>query len=193
MKIQNVLDILQVATRLKETGRHCWVNENRQESVAEHSWRLCLFALLVEDEFENVDMNKVIRMCILHDLGEAFTGDIPAFEKNEQDSKKEYQLFRNWLESLPSPQKEQFIALHEEMESLETLEAKLYKALDKLEAVIAHNESDISTWLPVEYELQLEYGKENVQFSEYLIQLKALVDSWTKEKIKTEGKMNHAD
>ena len=71
------------------------------------------------------------------------------------------------------------------MESLATLEAKTYKALDKLEAVISHNESDLSTWLPLEYDLQLTYGKENVEFSEYLKALSNCIDQWTKRKIET--------
>ena len=62
---------------------------------------------------------------------------------------------------------------------VDTLEA----ALDKLEAVIQHDESDISTWLPLEYDLQLEYGRENVQFSPYLQQLKMEIDDVTRKKI----------
>lgn len=70
------------------------------------------------------------------------------------------------------------------MKELQTKEAKTYKALDKLEAVISHNESDLSTWLPLEYDLQLTYGKENIQFSEYLKALSERIDEWTKNKIK---------
>ena len=73
-----------------------------------------------------------------------------------------------------------------EMNAMETQEAKIYKALDKMEAVIQHNESDISTWLPLEYDLQLTYGEENVQFSPYMQQLKAEVNDWTREKIARE-------
>lgn len=193
MNAQKVLELLQVAGRLKETLRHCMTNETRRESVAEHSWRLCFFALLVEDEFPALDMNKVLRMCILHDLGEAFTGDIPAFEKTPADREKEHALFKEWVRTIPDPQGSQFLALVEEMEKLESPEAKLYKALDKLEAVIAHNESDIRTWLPLEYDLQLSYGKEDVQFSSYLKTLKSSVDAWTREKIEKEGKKSHAD
>ena len=69
------------------------------------------------------------------------------------------------------------------MNALETWEAKIYKALDKLEAVIQHNESDISTWIPLEYDLQLTYGEENVEFSPYLRSLKQAVNDWTKRKI----------
>lgn len=188
MEPKQLLDILQVAIKLKEIERHCDTNASRKESVAEHSWRLCLFAMLVQDEFLNLDMNKVLRMCVIHDLGEAFTGDIPAFEKTEEDRREEHARFREWVKQFPDPQKEEFLSLYNEMELLESPEAKLYKALDKLEAVIAHNETDLSTWLPLEYDLQLSYGKENVRFSSYLQELKEEVDAWTKEKIETEGK-----
>ena len=69
------------------------------------------------------------------------------------------------------------------MKEKQTLEAKIYKALDNLEAVIQHNESDIATWLPLEYDLQLTYGTENVAFSPYLRALKAEVNAQTRQKI----------
>ena len=69
------------------------------------------------------------------------------------------------------------------MDELVTVEAKLYKALDKLEAVIQHNESDIKTWLPLEYDLQLEYGWENVEFSEYMTELRKIIAEDTRKKI----------
>ena len=73
------------------------------------------------------------------------------------------------------------------MNTLQTAEAKIYKALDRIEAIISHNESDISTWLPLEYDLQYTYGKENVKFSKYLTELRRAVDRQTDKKIK-EGK-----
>ena len=58
--------------------------------------------------------------------------------------------------------------LYDEMERRETLEAKIYKAIDGLEAVIQHNRSDLSTWIPREYELNKTYADDKVAFSEYL-------------------------
>ena len=72
------------------------------------------------------------------------------------------------------------------MEERETLEAKIYKALDNLETVIQHNESYIQTWIPLEYELQLTYGNDKVAFSEYLTELRALVRENSIEKINRE-------
>ncbi|MBQ8987108.1 MAG: HD domain-containing protein [Lachnospiraceae bacterium] len=188
MKPEELLRILSQAARLKTTMRHCYTEEGRRESVADHSWRIALIAMLMTgiEEYQDFDMNKVIRMCLIHDLGESFTGDIPTFEKDSADKKVEDDLFERWVDAFPEPQRAEWIGLIAEMKALETKEAKLYKALDKIEAIISHNESDISTWLPLEYDLQLTYGKENMQFSKYMTELRAEVDAWTIEKIETE-------
>lgn len=180
------LNILSRAALLKTTLRHCFTKGSRRESVADHSWRIALMAMLLsgEPEFQHMDMNKVIRMCLIHDLGETFTGDVPAFEKTSEDARQEDELFFHWVQSFPDAQQNEWLELLNEMEKLETREAKTYKALDKLEALISHNESELSTWLPLEYDLQLTYGRENVQFSDYLKELRACIDDWTREKIK---------
>ena len=188
MKPKELLEILSVAEKLKCNTRHCYTSSGRHESVAEHSWRISLMAMLLTSEFPDADMDKVIRMCLIHDLGEAFTGDIPTFDKTSADTEKEDALFDAWVQTLPDGVREEFSALLAEMNAMETQEAKIYKALDKMEAVIQHNESDISTWLPLEYELQLTYGAENVKFSTYFQALKAEVDGWTRRKIEESGR-----
>ena len=193
MKQSELLKILEVAGRLKRTTRHCWTELDRKESVADHSWRIALMAMLLTPEFPDTDMDKVIRMCLIHDLGEAFTGDIPTFWKTEADEQKEEGLFDSWVATLPEDTRAEWTALLAEMEALQTPEAKLYKALDKMEAVICHNESDISTWLPLEYALQLTYGVENVKFSPYMTELKAQIDAWTREKIQKEAPQTGKD
>lgn len=189
MQPEKLLEIMGQAGRLKTTMRHCYTMEGRKESVADHSWRIALTAMLMTgiDEFRDLDMDRVIRMCLIHDLGESFTGDIPAFWKTDSDTGEEADLFRRWVDSFPEPQRQEWTGLLSEMEALETREARLYKALDKIEAVISHNESDIGTWLPLEYDLQLTYGQENMAFSEYMTSLRALVDEWTREKTEKEA------
>lgn len=145
MQPSELLRIMSVAEKLKCNTRHCYTSSGRHESVAEHSWRLGLFAMLVANEFPEADMDKVIRMCLIHDLGEAFTGDIPSFEKTQSDEAKEENVLDEWVASFPEPDRSQWQALYEEMNALETTEAKIYKALDKMEALIQHDESDIST------------------------------------------------
>ena len=187
MKPQQLLSILHTARNLKDTTRHCYTRAGRRESVAEHSWMMALMAYLLQDEFPGADMNKVIAMCLIHDLGEAFTGDIPTFLKTDEDAEKEDNVLLRWVETLPEFQRAQFKELLTEMLALKTPEAKLYKSLDKMEAVIQHNEADISSWLPLEYDLQLTYGAEEVKCAPYMTELKAQIDEWTKEKIEAAG------
>ena len=187
MEARKLLDALRVAERLKDATRHCYTSGGRRESVAEHSWRLALLAYWVSDEFPELDMDRVIKMCLIHDLGEAFTGDIPTFEKSGADEKREEALLTQWTASLPEPFCAQMAALYAEMAALTTPEAKLYKALDKLEAVIQHNESDLSTWIPLEYTLNLTYGEDKAAFSEYLKALRAVVRADSEEKLCAAG------
>lgn len=174
-----------MAAGLKKAVRHCWIEGERRESVADHCWRMTLMVMMIEHEpeFADIDMAKVLRMCLIHDLGEAFTGDIPAFDKTEADTAVEDTAFLAWIESFPQRDRLAWQALLQEMDELASKEAQVYKALDKLEAVISHNESDITTWLELEYELQQSYGQEYMSFSPYFVKLRALVDQWTRNKI----------
>ena len=187
MEPRILLDILKTAERLKDTTRHCYTSGGRHESVGEHCWMAALMAFFLRDEFPDADMDKVIRMCLIHDLGEAFTGDIPCFDKNPDHEETEANLLEQWVASLPQPYANEMQALYAEMAALETQEARIYKAIDNLEAVIQHNLSDISTWIPLEYELNQTYGTDKVAFSAYLRKLRQLAKEDTVEKIQSEG------
>ena len=186
MQARKLLEALTVAERLKDTTRHCYTSNGRRESVAEHSWMMTLMAFFMRDEFPEADMDKVIRMCIIHDLGEAFTGDIPTFDKTEEDEKKEEELLNQWVKGLPDFYSKEMQSLYQEMEERTILEAKIYKAIDGLEAVIQHNFSDLSTWIPREYEMNRTYADDKVAFSEYLKQLREEIRKDTIEKIEGE-------
>ena len=64
MEAKELLEVLEVASRLKKNVRHCWIEEDRRESVADHSWRIALLAMLLskEEDFKDIDMDRVIRM-----------------------------------------------------------------------------------------------------------------------------------
>ena len=123
MNPKELLEILSVAEKLKCNTRHCDTSSGRRESVAEHSWRTALMAMLLTEEFPEADMDKVIRMCLIHDMGEAFTGDIPTFEKTGTDTRKEDDILLNWVSTLPEDAREEWTALLTEMNAMEVLEA----------------------------------------------------------------------
>lgn len=187
MDSRKFIELMHLAERLKDTPRHSWTSQGRRESVAEHSWRLALMAVFLKDDFPEADWEKVLTMAVLHDMGECFTGDIPAFEKTDEDRRTEYERLRAWCASLPQPYDAQTASLFQEMEELKTLESRIVKALDKMEAMIQHNEADISTWLPLEYDLNLTYGEAQAAFSDKMKQLRREIKLETIEKMRAEG------
>lgn len=182
------IDFLHLAGRLKDNIRHCCTEQGRPESVAEHSWRTSLMAMmLLGNTPQTLDLHKVIQMCILHDLGEALTGDIPSFWKTAQDIEKEDNALFQLLDTLPEPLLSNWKALFTEMLALQTEEAKLYHALDQLESVLQHNESPLSTWLDLERTLNQTYGMEAAMQTIPLIQqVRALAAEDTRAKLKAE-------
>ena len=185
MNAREYLEILHVAEKLKDTPRHCTTTQGRTESVAEHSWRVSLMAFLLRREFPDVDMDRVVDMCLIHDLGECFTGDIPTFVKTDSDRSAEDNLLDQWVSSLPEEVASDLKSLYAEMDAQETKEAKIYKAMDKLEALIQHNESPLSTWSENEYELNKTYAFNTVAFSEWLTELRQEILQDTLDKIES--------
>lgn len=184
MDQRQYIDFLNLIEKLKCNTRHSYTSSGRHESVAEHSWRLAVMALLCADEYPEIDINKVIKMCLIHDFGEALTGDIPSFYKTEAHEAVEEKALDTIMNKLPEPYRTDFAALFDEMESMSTPEAKLYKSLDNAEAVISHNEAPISTWIPLEFEENLIYGEHNCEWSEWTRGLRSIIKQDTLKKIK---------
>ena len=126
-------------------------------------------ALLCSDEFP-LDTNKVVKMCLIHDFGEAVTGDIPAFLKTDEHERTEEEAINSLCKFVPEAN---LTPLFEEMREMKTPEARLCKAIDNIEAVISHNEADLSTWTELEYDLNLTYGEKNCEFSQWTKALRA--------------------
>ena len=187
MEARKYIEFLNKIEKLKCNTRHSWTSSGRRESVAEHSFRCAVMALLCADEYPGLNIERVIKMCIVHDFGEAVTGDIPSFLKNEEHEVEEEKAVNALILSIPCPELTELFA---EISEMKTPEAKLFKALDNLEAVISHNEADISTWNDLEYELNLVYGEENCAFSEWTKTLRKELKKDSLEKIKKSKKEN---
>jgi putative hydrolases of HD superfamily len=159
--LNSILDFIRRAERLKNTLRSGYTSTGRNESVAEHTWRLCLMAMVLETYFPEADMARVLKICIVHDLGEALNGDIPAPLQSEELSKaaNERNDFLKLMEDLPAEIKKELIGLWDEYEHASSPEAKAAKALDKLETIIQHNQGKNPD--DFDYSFNLDYG-ENV-------------------------------
>ena len=158
-ELAGLLDFLRRAERLKDTVRSGYTSEGRQESVADHTWRLCLMALLLHDRFPDVDFARLVKICLVHDLGEAVGGDIPAPVQSDVEGKAEGERrdLLDLIEPLPAHQREEIAALWDEYEAAATPEARLAKALDKLETLLQHTQGANPPGF--DYRFNLGYGR----------------------------------
>jgi putative hydrolase of HD superfamily len=135
------LAFLKAAAALKDTPRCSWTAAGRRESAAEHSWRLALAALALEPRFPGLDIGRVVGLCLVHDLGEAISGDTPAPLQAPDDGRiaRERADFAAVIAPLDAETRARLSALWEEYAAGLTPEASLAKALDKIETVDQHN------------------------------------------------------
>lgn len=120
-------------------------------------------------------------------IWEALTGDIPAFVKTDDDRETEGDALTLLTAMLPGKERQELDELFGELEREETMEAKIVHALDKMETLIQHNEADIATWLPLEYDLQMTYGEKECMADPYLTKLREVIRQISEDKITAEG------
>lgn len=185
VKIHNFLHEIETLKRLL---RHSWLSDDRQESVAEHTWRMAVMALVLYREVdEKIDIAKVLKMILIHDLGEVYAGDYVVFKEvpaNKHELEKT--ALEKLLLDLPEATREELMSLWLEFEERQTAEAKFAVALDKLEVLIQHNEACISTWEEKEYELNYEYAYDKITHDSTLKVLRDLILEETIEKIEAD-------
>ncbi len=178
-ELEGLLAFLRRAERLKDTVRSGYTSEGRQESVADHTWRLCLMALLLHDRFDGVDFARLIKICIVHDLGEAIGGDIPAPDQDTDQGKadRERSDLLDLLTPLAPPQRDEITRLWDEYEEAVTPEARLAKALDKLETLLQHTQG--ANPPDFDYRFNLEYGKQYTSGDPVLEAIRQILDGDT--------------
>ena len=186
--IKNLIDFYKKAEKLKTTTRHSWTsNPSRQESVAEHSWMLCLLAILLFDKLDGkVNLFKVLKMLIIHDLAEAVNGDIPAFEVSARQKLKhenEKKALKKLVRKLPKQRAGEIVSLLKEFDDNKTPEAQFSNSLDKIEVLMQHNVSDISTWGQGDFDTNPYYKDHFFNFSSFMRTLKNTIDNQTMKKI----------
>ena len=156
-EIDAYLAFFRAAGALKDTLRSGHTPGGRPESTAEHSWRLCLMAVALEEALEGVDLKRLIELLIVHDLGEAVRGDVPAPQQQGDKSAEERADLRALLAALPEAAAARLLARWDEYAAATTPEARLAKGLDRLETVLTHVEGANPPGF--DYAFNLGYGR----------------------------------
>ncbi len=187
-ELHGILAFLRAAERLKATDRSAYTSDGRPESAAEHTWRVCLMALVLAPEFPEVDFARLLRICLVHDLGEAVRGDVPAPEQARRlaedpaarKAEEERRDLLALLDPLPEPRRAEILALWDEYEAAETPEARLAKALDKLETILQHTQGDNPP--DFDYRFNLEYGRRYTADHPLIAELRRILDRETERR-----------
>ena len=179
-RLSQILTFLRTAESLKSTLRSAHTSSGRPESVAEHTWRLCLLVMVLAPEFPEVDAYRLMKICLIHDLGEALQGDIPAplQDSNVDKPQSEREDLLELLSPLPELQRSEILELWEEYEQAATPEAKLAKAFDKLETLLQHTQGQNPP--DFDYAFNLDYGRKYTELNAQTRQLRAWIDEETR-------------
>lgn len=182
-RLRGLLAFLQAAEQLKDTLRSGATRNGRSESTAEHSWRLALMILVFERNLPGIDVPRLLKLCLIHDLGEAISGDVPAPSQTPDDNRqlRERLDFQALCTPLPGDVAQELLLLWDEYAEAKTHEARLAKAFDKLETMLQHllmPKGDV-----IFYDFNLSYGRDRTDYCPLTRQIRDLVDAETRDRI----------
>ncbi len=136
--IEKRLKLLKKLDSFKNIERHMLVKGRKaRENNAEHSWHMAMWFLVFRDLFgKGIDEAKVLKMILLHDLPEIYSGDTLTFIKNSSHKQKEIKGAKKIFSEMPLKLSKESLKLWEEYEDRKTKEAKIVKSLDKLQPLL---------------------------------------------------------
>lgn len=148
-RIRMQMDFLFEIDKMKDIFRQSLVvSGKREENDAEHSWHMALVALTIKEYFKGeIDLEKSLKMILIHDLVEIYAGDTPAFGEVRPDKEdEEVKAAKKIFSLLPEDQKECFLNLWLEFEECESNEAKFANVCDRYQGFMQNLTSDGHTW-----------------------------------------------
>ena len=147
-QLEFLIEVDKMKTVLRQT---MLIDKSRQETDAEHSWHFALMALTLLEYagLDNVDINRVIKMALLHDLVEIYAGDTFAYDvKGNADKEiREKEAADRLFSLLPAEQCTYFRGLWEEFDKMETPDAMYAAAIDRLQPFVSNYKTDGYTWV----------------------------------------------
>lgn len=182
-QLQKQIDFIHEIDKIKYIQRKTRLfNSDRAENDAEHSWHLALMAIVLsEHSDQKIDLLKVVKMLLIHDLVEIDAGDVFLYDTvaNHTNTEAELAAARRIFGLLPAAQADDLIAVWEEFEAGETAESKFARAMDRMEPLLQNRSNSGGTWqeFNVKYDKVLEKKSVIREGSQHLWNYaKALID-----------------
>lgn len=176
-QVSAYLAFFRAVEALKDTLRSGHTASGRPESTAEHSWRLALMALALEDALPGIDHHRLLGMLLIHDLGEAVGGDVPAPLQSGDKTADERRDLLLLLGHLPAEVAARLLDLWDDYNAARSPEARLAKGLDRLETVLQHVQGRNPPTFDIGF--NLGYGRDHTDAHPLIAALRAPVDRET--------------
>jgi len=148
-RTNQLIEFLKVIEKTKQIERQIYISgRQRLETDAEHAWHVAMFVVLFEKEFPKLDVAKMLKMALIHDLVEIYAGDTFAFDKNHKKSQKEREdkAAKRLFKKLPKDLEKEFWSFYQEYENSTTQESKIAKSFDKLQPILQNILSQGKSW-----------------------------------------------
>ncbi len=187
----DLLEFIHLSERLKIENRNGRTSQGNHESVADHCWRVALMVIILGPSLDKkINIEKALKLAIIHDLAEIITGDSPYFHYLENDNNlkekhiNEAKALESLVSKLPKNLRNEISDLWHEFEEKSSNEALFIHALDKMEAQIQHNEASFQNWNEYDIKYAPTLLDKYCQFDVSLNEFKTLVQAESKKKIK---------
>lgn len=188
--MNNILKFIHLAEKLKVEKRNSHNSHGIQESVADHCWRVALMVILLNSSLDKkINVEKALKLALVHDLAEIITGDSPYFLYYENEKRKkekhiqEAKAIKLLVAKLPSKQRKEITNLWYEFEEKSSYEAQFIHALDKMEAQVQHNEADFKYWNDFDIKYASTLLDSYCDFDSFLKKFKSLIQYESKTKM----------
>lgn len=151
--LEKKISFIQEIDKLKGVYRRALIkcDNNRRENTAEHSWHVALMGLILQEYAnEELDMLKVLKMLLIHDIVEIYAGDTYAFDNHavlEEQNAKELEALEKIFSLLPEDEANEYKALWLEFEDNQTAEAKYSKAIERAVPVLQNMQNNGGSWV----------------------------------------------
>lgn len=184
-RFKKQMDFILEIDKAKNIFRQTFISSNdRTENDAEHSWHMCVMAFLMAEYFDSdIDIAKVVKMLLIHDIVEIDAGDTYCYDAkaNEDKAEREMKSATRIFGLLPEDQFNEYMELWQEFEKKETKEAVFAAVLDRVQPIMLNYATDGRAWIEhgIHHEQVLERNKITLEKApeEFVMYLKEIIDS----------------